>query len=67
MCELETIERQVEHLTGGARDPGSQTDPWSRTEHARRQPPPGDLGEALLRLGRVVERLGAVRALWAEQ
>jgi hypothetical protein len=29
--------------------------------------PPGGLGEALLSLGRVVDRLSALRALWAEQ
>ena len=59
--ELEAIELQVEHLTQG------WTDPLSRTEPARGQPPPGELGDALLRLGRVVERLGALRAIWAEQ
>ena len=59
--ELEAIELQVEHLTAG------RTDPLGRTEPARDQPPPGELGDALLRLGRVVERLGALRAVWAEQ
>jgi hypothetical protein len=59
--ELEAIELQVEHLTQG------WTDPLSRTEPARGQPPPGELGDALLRLGRVVERLGTLRAIWAEQ
>ena len=31
------------------------------------QPAPGEVGDALLRLGRVVERLTALRAAWAEQ
>jgi hypothetical protein len=60
-CELEAIELQVEYLTGG------RTEPAGWTEPTRSQPPPGDLGDALLRLGRVVERLGALRAVWAEQ
>jgi hypothetical protein len=59
--ELEAIELQVEHLTRGV------SDPLGRTEPVRGQPPPGQLGDALLRLGRVVERLGALRAIWAEQ
>ncbi|HYN57775.1 MAG TPA: DUF222 domain-containing protein [Motilibacterales bacterium] len=64
VCELEAIELQVEYLTGGRT--GLGCDPGGRTDHARSQPA-GELGDALLRLGRVVERLGALRALWAEQ
>ncbi len=60
LCELDAIELQVEYLTGGHDDPGGPTDPRGS------QPPPGELGDALLRLGRVVERLGALRAVWAE-
>lgn len=55
LCEVEALERQVESLTnwlGGS--PGAD-------------PPQGDLGPALLRLGVVVERLGALRAVWADQ
>lgn len=59
--ELEAIELQVEHLTLG------RTEALGRTEPARGQPPPGELGDALLRLGQVVERLAALRAVWAEQ
>jgi hypothetical protein len=65
--ELEAIELQVEYLTGARTDPMDQSDPGHRAEPARSQPPPGDLGDALLRLGRVVERLGALRAVWSEQ
>ena len=61
LCEIEAIELQVEHLTRG------RTDPPGRTEPGRGQPAPGGLGDALLRLGRVVERLGALRAVWADQ
>jgi Domain of unknown function (DUF222)/HNH endonuclease len=61
LCELEAIELQVEYLTGSRTEPGGWNDP------TRSQPPPGQLGDALLRLGRVVERLGALRAVWAEQ
>ena len=66
-CALEMIELQVESLTGGAQTDSGQTDPGGRIEQVRSQPPPGELGEALLRLGRVVEQLGVLRALWAEQ
>ena len=61
LCELDAIELQVEYLTGGHDGPGRPTDPRGS------QPPPGELGEALLRLGRVVERLGALRAVWADR
>ncbi len=60
LCELEAIELQVAYLTG------CRTDPAGRTEPVRSQPPPGELGDALLRLGRVVERLGTLRAVWAD-
>lgn len=72
-CELEAIELQVQYLTGCLTNPMGQTDSEGpaglsrRTEPARGQPPQAELGDALLRLGRVVERLGALRALWAVQ
>ena len=55
---------------GGARAPGgpahgrSWGSPGIRTAG---EPDPGELGEALLRLGRVAEQLGALRAVWADQ
>ena len=55
--EVEALEQQVEWLTQ------HRGDRWG-------DPPPGDqegLGEALLRLGQVVERLGALRAVWSDQ
>ena len=55
LCEVEALERQVEWLTNGpGGSPGAN-------------PPPGEVGPALLRLGVVVERLGALRAVWADQ
>lgn len=54
LCAVEELERQVAWLTGGRGDPPGEPDP-------------GELGEALLRLGRVAEQVGALRAVWADQ
>jgi hypothetical protein len=73
LCELEAIELQVECLTGFQTDSRDRADPGGRADTASppdlvpSQPLPGELGDALLRLGRLVERLGALRAVWAEQ
>ncbi len=60
LCEVEALERQVEWLTQGLGDRPPGDPPLCES-------PVGDLGEALLRLGKVVERLGALRAVWADQ
>ena len=63
LCEVEALERQVEWLTQGQRDPMGEAPPGDQWG----DPPAAGLGEALLRLGQVVERLGALRAVWADQ
>ena len=55
LCDVETLEAQVGQLTQRHRGPGCGDSP------------PDDLGEALLRIGQVVERLSALRAVWADQ
>jgi hypothetical protein len=64
LCEVERLERQVEVVM---RAGGATSGDGSSDSPPPGHPPPGELGDALLRLGRVVERLSALRAVWAEQ
>jgi hypothetical protein len=64
LCEVQRLERQVEcvmRASGAISGDGSSDSPPPGN------PAPGELGAALLRLGRVVERLSALRAVWAER
>jgi len=62
LCEVEALERQVLWLTQERPDLRGDRPPREVADAT-----PGDLGEALLRLGQVVERLSALRAVWADQ
>ena len=60
LCVLGVLEGQVDQLTQRPHDP-------QRGDPSGELGAPGELGEALLRLGQIAERLGALRAVWADQ